>query len=396
MVNNFGPEDGIDWGEFSDGLDQEDEIPPADDKMPPAGLDDYFDFDPDPTAEEENASAVWDDNEEQENEIPPPKSKSSNIIFYSLAGVCSLAVAAVGYFFLLSPQQTVPPTLDPIVQFASTRQPAPAQQENPPPVSPVMPTLGGGSKAANITPQPISVQQWAAESGVHNTEAPPQRTTRPGEGFELADGTVNRIGKAAADQVVSRLSPELVALRTGVRSDISPALSALEERVSTLADKIEQMEGKSHPTTRAVTPPATTTPRRSQATSHAAPAEKRLTEWTLKGISGQQAWVVGRQGSVLAIRVGDAISGAGRVTAIKRRGNHWIVVTTAGVIQQGNVGSASAGKTYVVQQGETWSGLLARTHTTASAWYAANPGLQRQISRKGWLYEGQRLTAPQT
>jgi len=116
-------------------------------------------------------------------------------------------------------------------------------------------------------------------------------------------------------------------------------------------------------------------------------------------VSGDRAWIAGGRSGVIAVKVGDTIAGAGRVTEIARRGGGWAVVTTHGLIvseQAPAAGSNGFGAgTHVVQKGETWSGLLTRSNRPASAWYAANPGLEEQIQRKGWLYEGQRLTVPQ-
>lgn len=65
-----------------------------------------------------------------------------------------------------------------------------------------------------------------------------------------------------------------------------------------------------------------------------APAKLSIGGYVLREVYRGVAFVEGRDGVIEEVAQGDLLPGAGRVTAIARRGADWVVVTTRGVISQ--------------------------------------------------------------
>jgi hypothetical protein len=60
--------------------------------------------------------------------------------------------------------------------------------------------------------------------------------------------------------------------------------------------------------------------------------EKVLPDWFLRAVRGSRALVENRRGDIFEISGGSVLPGLGRVEAIKRQGDDWVVVTARGII----------------------------------------------------------------
>jgi hypothetical protein len=60
--------------------------------------------------------------------------------------------------------------------------------------------------------------------------------------------------------------------------------------------------------------------------------EKVLPNWILHAVRGSRALVENRRGHIFEITGGSVLPGLGRVEAIKRQGDDWVVVTARGTI----------------------------------------------------------------
>jgi hypothetical protein len=60
--------------------------------------------------------------------------------------------------------------------------------------------------------------------------------------------------------------------------------------------------------------------------------EKVLPDWILHAVRGSRALVENRHGDIFEISGGSVLPGLGRVEAIKRQGDDWVVVTARGII----------------------------------------------------------------
>jgi Asp-tRNA(Asn)/Glu-tRNA(Gln) amidotransferase C subunit len=60
--------------------------------------------------------------------------------------------------------------------------------------------------------------------------------------------------------------------------------------------------------------------------------EKVLPDWILHAVRGSRALVENRHGDVFEISAGSVLPGLGRVEAIKRQGDDWVVVTARGIV----------------------------------------------------------------
>jgi hypothetical protein len=102
-----------------------------------------------------------------------------------------------------------------------------------------------------------------------------------------------------------------------VSADRTPTGSLQKDRVAKLADEQQRAEPKpaSQDQKTAVTP-------------------RPISGYVLREVYHGTAIVERRDGLLEEVGRGDELPGAGRVTAIERRGNDWLVVTTKGVIEQ--------------------------------------------------------------
>jgi hypothetical protein len=66
--------------------------------------------------------------------------------------------------------------------------------------------------------------------------------------------------------------------------------------------------------------------------SEAERPEKILPNWILHAVRGSRALVENRRGHIFEITGGSVLPGLGRVEAIKRQGDDWVVVTARGTI----------------------------------------------------------------
>lgn len=375
-----------------------------------------------------------DDDEDLPREAAKPAQKS-NMLFYGVAGVVSLAVASMLYFKVLAPPAAGPgsgsspgfsssappmsssaplsvpaPPASPVMPQMPSQAPVAAIQQQPQPAV-HLPATVPGSTAINPLAMPApeaavspavalpgaAVPDWAVNGAVNGgvaVQGAIQASVpgRPGQGFELADGVVNRI----ADEVVARVEVQMRDDLRDLRESFAGEFRGINERIAQVARTVERLEkaprGSGGPTA---------APVRAQAPRGAEPAGHTILEvlsgWSLKGVSNGQAWIGNERTGVISVSPGDTIAGAGRVTEIERRSGQWVVVTTRGlIVTDGSAAPTAAGpgSVHVVARGETWGGLLQRYGKSAEQWYAANPGLRQQIDSKGWLFEGQRLTIP--
>jgi hypothetical protein len=75
-----------------------------------------------------------------------------------------------------------------------------------------------------------------------------------------------------------------------------------------------------------------TIPKNPSAPAEAEHPEKVLPDWILHAVRGSRALVENRRGNIFEVTGGSVLPGLGRVEAIKRRGDDWVVVTARGII----------------------------------------------------------------
>jgi hypothetical protein len=75
-----------------------------------------------------------------------------------------------------------------------------------------------------------------------------------------------------------------------------------------------------------------TIPKNPSAPAEAEHPEKVLPDWILHAVRGSRALVENRRGNIFEVTGGSVLPGLGRVEAIKRRGDDWVVVTARGTI----------------------------------------------------------------
>ena len=159
---------------------------------------------------------------------------------------------------------------------------------------------------------------------------------------------------AAMQKSISRLTKELAALKTSVES----ANKDSQTRVTKLTDRVEKLTettgsiSKQAAATPVPTPPApqvaavtaTEPTPLPQARPTVAQQDRRLPivqGWTIYQIRNGVAWVE-NGGEVFAAQVGAPLPGLGRVEAVRRDGNQWLVVTAKGVISSAGESTADA------------------------------------------------------
>jgi hypothetical protein len=75
-----------------------------------------------------------------------------------------------------------------------------------------------------------------------------------------------------------------------------------------------------------------TIPKNPSASAEAERPEKVMPDWILDAVRGSQALVENRGGNIFEVTAGSVLPGLGRVEAIKRQGDDWVVVTARGTI----------------------------------------------------------------
>jgi hypothetical protein len=75
-----------------------------------------------------------------------------------------------------------------------------------------------------------------------------------------------------------------------------------------------------------------TIPKNPSASAEAERPEKVLPDWILHAVRGSRALVENRRGNIFEVTAGSMLPGLGRVEAIKRQGDDWVVVTARGTI----------------------------------------------------------------
>ena len=75
-----------------------------------------------------------------------------------------------------------------------------------------------------------------------------------------------------------------------------------------------------------------TIPKNPSAPAEAERPEKVLPDWILHAVRGSRALVENRRGNIFEVTGGSVLPGLGRVEAIKRQGDDWVVVTARGTI----------------------------------------------------------------
>jgi hypothetical protein len=75
-----------------------------------------------------------------------------------------------------------------------------------------------------------------------------------------------------------------------------------------------------------------TIPKNPPAPAEAERPEKILPDWILHAVRGNRALVENRRGNIFEVTGGSVLPGLGRVEAIKRQGDDWVVVTARGTI----------------------------------------------------------------
>jgi hypothetical protein len=161
---------------------------------------------------------------------------------------------------------------------------------------------------------------------------------------------------AAMQKSIGRLTKELAALKTSVES----ANKDSQTRVTKLTDRFDKLAE----TTGSITKQAAVTPAPAAAPSQPAPQvaavvpteptpmpparphiaqqERRVLQgWTIYQIRNGVAWVE-NGGEVFAAQVGVPLPGLGRVEAVRRDGNQWLVFTAKGVISSAGESTAEA------------------------------------------------------
>jgi hypothetical protein len=109
-------------------------------------------------------------------------------------------------------------------------------------------------------------------------------------------------------------------------------------KVARIAEALDRLEKK---TVMAAAAPAAAAPPETTGTITTSPPappveaklpETVLREWIVQDVRGGRALVENRLGAIFDVGAGSILPGLGRVDAIKRQDNHWIVVTARGVI----------------------------------------------------------------
>jgi hypothetical protein len=75
-----------------------------------------------------------------------------------------------------------------------------------------------------------------------------------------------------------------------------------------------------------------TIPKNPSAPAGAERPEKVLPDWILHAVRGSRALVENRRGNIFEVTGSSVLPGLGRVEAIKRQGDDWVVVTARGTI----------------------------------------------------------------
>ena len=127
---------------------------------------------------------------------------------------------------------------------------------------------------------------------------------------------------------------ELSALKTNLETatrNLSNQFTRLTERL----DRIERAETEPNAKRAHIGVAEETTgtiPKNPSAPAEAERPEKVLPDWILHAVRGSRALVENRRGNIFEVTLGSVLPGLGRVEAIKRQGDDWVVVTARGTI----------------------------------------------------------------
>lgn len=163
---------------------------------------------------------------------------------------------------------------------------------------------------------------------------------------------------AAMQKSIARLTKELTALKISIESSNKESLTRIGKLADRL-DKLPETTGSIGKQAAATSAPAAATPipfppqaavianeptPLPQARPHIAQQERRLPivpGWSIYHIRNGTAWVE-NNGELFAAQVGVPLPGLGRVEALRRDGNQWLVVTAKGVISSAGESTAEA------------------------------------------------------
>jgi hypothetical protein len=175
-----------------------------------------------------------------------------------------------------------------------------------------------------------------------------KNVTRSNGGDETQTASV---ANQAVDEAIARIDAELASLK-----ELSAAESAkLNDRIDKLEKAQAQAQFDPEPATKpaeATERPRATSPLPAAVATLAPPRDAlgalrpparvplpkpdvarlpNVTNWSLRDVANGGAVIEGRQG-LLEVFAGDTVPGVGRVEAIKRQGNRWVIVTPKGLI----------------------------------------------------------------
>jgi hypothetical protein len=264
-----------------------------------------------------------DDGEDEEEEEAYAESgqkpgAKGRMIFYASAAAAVLGIGVIAYNFVL-PQTGL------LAPFTSTETPALVTSN----FDDALPTAPSPS-----TDVPGATLPGATSTGVAPATLPPEETVQVATNLPPVQPvrTVTSPLAVPSDEPAPSLdipssggnapSGDVAALQREITSLVS-AREGLENKVDSLEKRLASLEG--------AMPDTAPTP------SVQPPAKPEVVEnWTLKGVQKDKglAWVDGPSG-FQEVRSGDAIPGVGTVKDIIRYENAWVVVTTKGVILQG-------------------------------------------------------------
>jgi hypothetical protein len=169
---------------------------------------------------------------------------------------------------------------------------------------------------------------WSAGAASSNALA---ATGSKADMIELSALKANIDGAArSANAALAKLGERLDHIEHG-QSEPAAKIAHIAEAIDRL-EKKNAAASAAPETTGSITSAALVAAAAAPAAAEAKPPERVVHDWIVQDVRGGRALVQSRYGGVFVVAAGSILPGLGRVEAVKRQGDQWVVVTARGLI----------------------------------------------------------------